>query len=143
MKKLFWGLFFILLNLTITAGDCKIGLLPSFIGYILLVIGFGGLSDRCENYRKIIPITKVAVAYSIIVYILDLLPMGVSDDFLIILGIVGLILQMYILYEMIAGIKGLEKKYDLEFYGDQLSICWKMSVFCYVALHIAFCLFWA
>ena len=49
MRAIFVGFLFIFFNLNITAGDSVIGLIPNFVGYILLVRGIKELENEIEQ----------------------------------------------------------------------------------------------
>ena len=55
MKKLFWGFFFIFLDFNIDFDTIRIGLIPAFVGYLLLFSGLAELSEESPRFEKIRP----------------------------------------------------------------------------------------
>ena len=52
MHRLFWGLFFVLLDLNITVGRATFEILPDFAGFFLLMKGMEELSDSIPRFEK-------------------------------------------------------------------------------------------
>lgn len=77
MKKIFIGLFFVLLDFNLrfptTAGNTYyvIGLLPSFIGCILIGLGLKSLSDRNQYFAMAAKAAWVMTALTLLNYILN------------------------------------------------------------------------
>ena len=69
MKNIFIGFIFLFLNLDINLGELKIGLLPDFVGYIIMLNGLIELEEKSPLFMEAKPYTK-GMAFSAAFYIL-------------------------------------------------------------------------
>lgn len=60
--RIFWGLFFVVLDLRINSVDL---FLPDFVGYILIVSGLGRLAPYDEWFRRLRPIAMIMIVVSL------------------------------------------------------------------------------
>lgn len=52
MYHLFWGIFFVLLDIELKLGTAVFELLPDFLGYFLMMKGMERLADRCGRFDR-------------------------------------------------------------------------------------------
>ena len=52
MHRLFWGLFFILLDIPVTVGRVELEILPDFVGFFLLMKGMEALASETGRFQK-------------------------------------------------------------------------------------------
>lgn len=52
MHRLFWGLFFVLLDIPVTVGRAEIEILPDFVGFFLLMKGMETLASETGRFQK-------------------------------------------------------------------------------------------
>ena len=52
MHRLFWGLFFILLDIPVTVGRAEIEILPDFLGFFLLMKGMEAAASETGRFEK-------------------------------------------------------------------------------------------
>ncbi len=52
MHRLFWGLFFVLLDFEVTVGRAVFEILPDFVGYFLLMKGMEELANSVSRFEK-------------------------------------------------------------------------------------------
>ena len=52
MNRLFWGLFFVLLDYKITVGRAVFEILPDFVGFFLLMRGMESMADRSSCFNR-------------------------------------------------------------------------------------------
>ena len=52
MHRLFWGLFFILLDIPVTVGRIELEILPDFVGFFLLMKGMEALASETGRFQK-------------------------------------------------------------------------------------------
>lgn len=52
MNRLFWGLFFVLLDLKTTVGTAVIEVLPDFIGFYLMMKGMESLAGKSDRFDR-------------------------------------------------------------------------------------------
>ena len=53
MKKLFWGFFFIYIDVHLDIDMVRIGLTPAFVGYLLLLGGISELMEESARFEKV------------------------------------------------------------------------------------------
>jgi len=68
----------VFLDFNINLGRSKIGLLPDFIGYIVMAGGLAELQSESESFAKVKGFAKGMAVYSGILYLLDLLGFSFS-----------------------------------------------------------------
>lgn len=125
MGKILVGLCMVLLEFNINLEAAVIGLIPDFIGYILLVMGLKEMVSESGFFQKSIPLSEGMAVYSAVCYLLDLLGItGINDLLVIILGIINTACFFYILYLMIKGIEEMQTKSGKNLYTDSLNNIW-------------------
>ncbi len=142
-KKIFWGYLFTVINFRISGID----ILPNIIGYIIILLGLKVLTNENEYFKKalnynygmiIISIPEIYKAPSKGV-VLGIERPGLMN---IILGIVGLIIVIYFMYNIFMGIKGLCKEKNILILQnnpeDLWSFYWKLLIAIFFAIPIAF-----
>lgn len=141
MGKIFAGCIFILLNFDLNLGNITIGLIPSFIGFFLLASGLREVcgDEKNESFQRIVPFAFGMGSYSAVIYVMCLTGLGGADRMSVlfwILGITGQIVQLYILYRLIWGIRQIENGHDVDMYsGKLMSVwCWMAGLQCMTAL---------
>lgn len=129
MIMFFIGLIFIFFNFTFHAGDVGIGLIPDFIGYLLILLGFRQLRNHSMHFRKPQVLTAVMIGYSVIDYVVDLCGFESSWNpmriIMIVLGVFALFAEFYITYEMVLGIKEAEFCTGINMRSAALLSIWK------------------
>ncbi len=130
MKKIFIGMLLVFLNFDINIGSIKIGLIPSFLGYIYMFNGLSEIKYLSDKFLKTMPYVKVMAIYSVILYAMDLLSIShlIPQPISFILGLASTVLSFFISYSIIMGIKDIEilKMQDLN--SDKLYSTWKLLV---------------
>jgi hypothetical protein len=129
MKNIFIGLILVFLDFNITLGNSKIGLIPDFIGYIVMITGLVEMSWESPMFAKVKPYVTGMAVYSGIIYILDLFGASVSlGAFTYILAIISTTISLYISYNIVMGVIDMEGKYTTDLNGDNLKSNWKLLV---------------
>lgn len=134
MKSIFFGLVLVVFDFIFTAGSFRIGLVPDFVGYILILKGAREFSERYpefEGLKKLLsPIIFVSLALYIVEFfgVLANLPV-ISNSFHIILEIIAeyFILQAFVAVQKDTGFDLCTKK--LFVYFVFLGIMKVMSAF--------------
>lgn len=137
MKNIFIGLLFIFLNFDLNLGNMKIGLLPDFVGYFLMIKGFDELIKESEFFDKVRPWAAFMTCYTGIIYVLEFL--GASNllqGFSIILGIISMCISLFILYQIVSGVIDMEKKYQITLEGEKLKSLWTFMAISNVVVYI-------
>lgn len=131
MSSIFWGFLLTFLDFNLTAGTSIIGLLPDFIGFLLIAKGLNALGTKSEFFTKALPLAKGMFVYTAILYALDLFGFaGTLGIFGMILGMISTIVGLYISYNIVQGILDLERLYSVDLNGQTLFNLWKpLAVF--------------
>ena len=125
MKKLFLGMVFILLDISVTAGPAKIGLLPDFAGCILMLKGLEEMKDRSGRLQKARFWVILTAVLSGIGYILDLFSLPVQWEFRVWLLDVGVTaLGIAVHYLIVRGIEELEHREGRQLQALRLKSYW-------------------
>lgn len=125
MNRLFWGLFFVVLDFDLTLGSASIGLLPDFIGYYLLMKGMEELAEESEYFDKGRHWAFAMVLASAIVYVAGFLELSSGTAVGIwALGLVLYCVGLYVLYAMVSGIRQLERNDDRDLQAEKLKTMW-------------------
>jgi len=125
MKKIFIGLLLVFLDFNLTLNNSQIGLIPDFIGYIVMVKGLEEMTDESPLFPKVRPFTVGMAVYTGILYALDLFGIAVSAGLLsFLLGIVSLAVSLYISYNIVMGVRDMEDRYGTDLNGEQLKSRW-------------------
>jgi len=132
MRKIFVGTLFVFLNFHINLPSSTIGLIPSFIGYYLMLVGLAELTGFSRRFSKIRPVVMIALVYSAIIYVIDLVGASLIASQLqtAALAVVSTALSLFISYNIIMGIKDIEiaSGHNLES-GPLYAAWWLCAVF--------------
>ncbi|SHI18015.1 hypothetical protein SAMN02745823_03082 [Sporobacter termitidis DSM 10068] len=125
MKKIFIGFLLIFLDFSLNLGNSRIGLIPDFIGYIVMINGLLEMAEESPLFIKVKPFATFMAVYTGIVYFIDLVGISASPGFLsIVLGIVSAVISLYISYNIIMGVKDMEEIYNTPLNGSSLKSTW-------------------
>lgn len=128
MKKIFWGLLFIFFNYSINISNMNLGLIPDFIGYLLMLSGTKELISESEYFSKIRPVLIGMTILSLIFYVFDLFGMGMTNSGLVLLiNIIAVAGSLYSSYMITCGVVDMEKSQHLELAADKLMYKWKVK----------------
>ena len=131
MKKIFIGLFFILLdfNLRYPAGTENtyyiIGLLPSFIGFILIALGLKKLADRNRFFAMGVHAAWVMTGVTLINYVLN--ATGLAFRVLsvsLLLGVIAVVGTVALPFVIIRGAKEEEIRTNTSWSTRQMMRFW-------------------
>lgn len=111
MKKIFAGLIFILFSVHVTVGGYMIGLLPDFLGYLLVAAGLKEVWQEEGIFENLVPFAWEIAAFTGVIYLIRLLPMTRKEGLLSVLGILTALCFFAMAYKITDGIKALEKKH--------------------------------
>jgi hypothetical protein len=56
MKNLFIGFIFVFLDFNLNISNSKIGLIPDFIGYLIIINGLMDMSEESTRFIKVMPL---------------------------------------------------------------------------------------
>lgn len=139
MGRILAGLLLVFLDFHLDLNGSRIGLIPDFIGYI--VMGKGLLEMAAESYffHKVKPFATGMAIYTAILYGMDLFGITVHLQGLsILLGIVSTIVSLYMTYNIVMGVKDMETQYRAQLNGASLktafTVLFVFSVLSYLLL---------
>lgn len=128
MRRVFIGSLLIFLDFKLTFGTVTLGLLPDFIGYILLAGGLAELSAQSGRFGKVRPIAIGMAVYTAVLYALDLIGVSVSFGYLSAgLGLISTILSLLISYSIVQGVMELERALARNLQSGPLFTAWKAA----------------
>lgn len=76
MKPVFWGFFFLFLNLILSSTARCLNVLPPFVGCWLLYRGFGEMAAESDKFDSLRPFALGLGIYTALIWVGDLLGMG-------------------------------------------------------------------
>ncbi len=125
---IFIGLVFIILNFNLNFNEVTIGLIPNFVGYILIIKGIKEVQNFEEYFKKAIPVSVIMAVYSFVVWVMNILAVETSEVVMLMVGIFTSILALYVKWVIIKGIALIEDKEKYDLYSDKLKILWFIMV---------------
>ena len=138
MKHIFTGCILIFLDFNLNLGSSQIGLIPDFIGYIVMVNGLTEMSAENPAFLKVKPYARGMAVYTGILYVMDLL--GISAELgaiTYLLAITSTAVSLYISYYIVIGIKELEDQYGADLNGDNLISTWKLLAIFNIVVYLS------
>lgn len=137
MNHLFLGMLFVLLDFNLSFGRCTLGLLPDFVGYILILKGLESLSAASGKFAKAKPWALVMAVYTGVLYISDLLSLSFRLRLLAWgLGLASTAAGLAISYWIVTGVQEIERIQSRDLQGQKLKLMWiymaVISGICYV-----------
>jgi len=138
MKNIFIGFLLIFLDFSLNLGNSKIGLIPDFIGYIVMINGLVEMAEESLLFMKVKPYAAGMAVYTGILYLLDIIGFSASLGALsYILAITSTIISLYISYSIVIGVKEMEGKYNTLLNGDSLKSTWTILAVFYVVTFVS------
>lgn len=131
MRNLFVGLLFVFLDFNLDFGLTRVGLIPDFIGYIMIMIGLNELIFLSPRFKKAHPFAIGMVVYSSVLYVADFFGVwvqfgGISGWLGLGLGLVSVAVSLYISYCIVKGVHDLEIEEGRDLNGERLFSTWKL-----------------
>lgn len=125
MSRLFWGLLFVALDYDVTVGSLTIGLIPDFLGFWLLMKGMETLADESKCFDRGRHWAFGMVLLSVVLYVKSFLNLssGSKVGFWV-LGLVGFCVGLFVLHQMVAGIRQMERRRGWVLQGEKLKTMW-------------------
>lgn len=125
MNRLFWGLFFVVLDYEVKIGSMTLGVQPDFIGYWLLMKGMESLTDENEYFAKGRHWAFGLMLLHLVQYGGRLLDLPAAKEVgLWAVGLVGHGLGLYLLRRMIRGIRKMEESHGWDLQSEKLRAMW-------------------
>lgn len=138
MRKIMAGMVFVFLDFTINMETSKIGLIPDFVGYILIAQGLSEMATQSPRFAKVRGLSLAMVVYTAILYAFDLFGVTIQEGLLSwLLGLVSTIISLYISYNIVMGVIDIEaggRNLD----GASLLTVWKVYAVISIAIYLLF-----
>lgn len=126
MDRLFAGVFFLLFDFNLTLNGHSIGLLPDFVGYLLLFALSDRLLEQSPALKKCRRISAWFGAYSLFSYLLTLLVAQPDPLLRYGIGLVEMVFRLYFLYQLVQGLQQLEIARSITLYTASLQKRWAL-----------------
>lgn len=141
MKRIFIAFLLIFLDFNLNLDNLQIGLIPDFVGYIVMINGLVEMADESPQFIRVKPFATGMAIYTGILYFMDLAGISASLGALsYVLGIVSLAISLYISYCIVMGVKEMEVKYNTDLNGDGVKSMWTimaiLSVISYILVFV-------
>lgn len=125
MNNLLVGMLLVFLDYNLTAGKHTIGLIPDFIGYIIMVRGLSEMGEQSGRFAKARPIALGLAVYTGILYIMDMFGISIQQRFLFwALGGLSVAASLLVSSQIIAGVRDMEVTQNWDLQGLHLKTLW-------------------
>lgn len=126
MNNIFIGFIFLFLDFSIDFGATRVGLIPDFVGYILIAQGLAELTAGNDKFSRVRPFALVMAVYTAILYTMNLLGIYIYMGVLIstVIGLAALLASFFISYNIVMGIKDLETALEQDLSSRSLYSAW-------------------
>ncbi|MFA9376020.1 MAG: hypothetical protein ACERKZ_04615 [Lachnotalea sp.] len=129
MRNILVGFILIFLNFTLTLNNSRLGLIPDFIGYFIMVKGLVQMSEESPLFMKVKPYATGMIVYTGVLYFLDLFGvLATLEVFSYITVNASAIISLYISYYIVRGVIDMEGKYSTHLNGETLNAAWTLMV---------------
>lgn len=139
MKKIFTGIIFTSFDFNLNLGGGTLGLIPDFLGYILIAMGLSEMAPEIPSYSQLRPAAIGMAIYTGLLYLLDLFAAQLNLGlFSLLLGLVRILPHLYITYGIVLGIRSLEQIRCCDLNSFRLKQAWTalavFTILSYVAM---------
>lgn len=125
MQLVFLGFLFVFLDFNLKLGAAAIGLVPDFVGYILMAKGLTELARFNQDFEKVKPLAVGMAVYTGVLYALDL--MSLSIEWAVatyFMGLASVAISLVISSQIVTGILALEAERYWNLEGQKLKSAW-------------------
>ena len=137
MDKLFWGFFFLFLNFNLNFNGASLGLLPDWVGFILLYLGCSELESESALFQKPRPFCVGLGIYTGVLWLMSLLGIGADLGLLNwVLGLVAVCLNLYTSMLIVDAIANVEMRRNYDLCAAHLKKVWKVLAVCTAAAQL-------
>lgn len=140
MKFIFLSFIFLFFDFSIDVGSFTIGILPAFVGYLLLRKGVKEMAAEYKPFADVRYISGWMAIFMGVIYITKLLRvwsmLGLAAT---ILNVLTLFISFYVAFIVVKGISEMEKKYAVDMGSDRMTAFLKaLAIFQAAALILTF-----
>ena len=129
----FFGFLFVFLDfkLDLSYGG-SLNCMPSFVGYLLVMLGSFHMSHENDHFRRLRLLTPIFLTLSVAEFVLSLLTFLLPKAVIIVISIVMTVCALYTSYEFSEGAKSIERSLYKKLDADKISTAW--IILCMTAL---------
>lgn len=135
MGNIFGGLVLVLFDFYFNIGSHSFNILPSFVGYLLILRGMAAVEGSALWRKNDLVIG--AFVYSLLHWVgLALVGGRIASDLIFIFGVAAAVLQLLVTRRIAKGFLELEREIGADKYGERLMGGWKLLVIAMVGANI-------
>ncbi len=124
MNTIFVGMIFTLFDFNIKLGGSSLGLLPDFVGYILIFRGLDELVEQSAQFAKAKPWALGLAVYTGVMYGAALFGIVQSNVMQFVLGALAHAAALVVTYWIVAGVREIETARVRDLLGQRLKSLW-------------------
>ncbi|MGI5878089.1 MAG: hypothetical protein ACOX7W_05730 [Christensenellales bacterium] len=138
MNNIWIGLIFIFLDFNLDINASRIGLIPDFVGYILMLRGLAEMAQESPRFEKARPYAVGMAIYTAILYALDLFGFSFTGGGYLayLLGLASTAISLFISYLIVMGVRDIENRAGRYLRSEPLFGAWKVMAALSVALYV-------
>ena len=139
MRNILIGFLLIFLDFSLNLGNSKIGFMPDFLGYIIIIKGLEEMVGESTLFAKAKPFAAGMAVYTGILYLLDLFGISVALGVLsYLLAFMSTAISLYISYNIVMGVIDMEGEHNTPLNGENLKSLWTAFAICNVVTFVSF-----
>ncbi|MDD3141819.1 MAG: hypothetical protein PHX08_23030 [Lachnospiraceae bacterium] len=105
MKNIFIGFILIFIDFNLNLGNSNIGLIPDFVGYIVMINGLDEMAEKSPMFMQAKAYATGMAVFTAILYLFDVVGFSVLLGTLsYVLAITSTIVSLYISYKIVMGV---------------------------------------
>jgi len=131
-------MLFVFLDFNFNSGSVSIGLIPDFLGYIIMINGLNELLEKGNRFSKAKSYANIMAIYTGILYVMDIVGISFAIGRYVCfgLGLISTAISLYISYNIVIGIMDMEKDEGCELNSVSLYTNWKLLAVFSIATYI-------
>ena len=124
MKKMFWGLLFLLFNINLG----RLCITPDWVGYLLIWSGLGEVPES-QVFQNIRVLTVGAAVFTGLMWLKQILNVTIAVVAIeMVLAVAWVCLQLLITYRIVEGVRELEAVYNRDMRSTGLLAGWRVML---------------
>ena len=137
MKLICLGLFFIYFDIPVEIGSRTVGILPAFVGYLIIIYGVSSLKSTFPAMEKLKSIAGVGAVLEFFCFLLPLLNVGfgVGLEGKFFLGLQTAV-PVVLTYHIVNAIRLAEKSRQWDLRGGLVLAFWVVLTVCNLAIYV-------
>ncbi|NLG36645.1 MAG: hypothetical protein GX549_01420 [Clostridiales bacterium] len=138
MNNIWIGFIFIFLDFNLDINASRIGLIPDFVGYILMLRGLAEMAQESPRFEQARPYAVGMTIYTAMLYALDLFGFSFAGGGYLayLLGLASTAISLFISYLIVMGVRDIENQTGRSLRSEPLYSAWKVMAVLSAALYI-------